>query len=65
MSTRKRVLRINMLALAVVWLLIVAVVYTQMHYAIDSLAAVLLAAAVIGGVLLTESRKVGRSEGRK
>jgi len=37
-------------------LLIVAVVYCQMHYAMDSLAAVVLALVVIGGVLLLEGR---------
>lgn len=38
-------------------MLIVAVVYCQMHYAVDSVAAVLLAAVVIGGTLLLERRQ--------
>jgi membrane-associated phospholipid phosphatase len=38
-------------------LLIVAVVYCQMHYAMDSLAAVLLAAGVSSGVVLVEKRR--------
>lgn len=38
-------------------LLIVAVVYCQMHYAVDSLAAVLLALLVIGGMLVLERRE--------
>jgi membrane-associated phospholipid phosphatase len=38
-------------------LLIVAVVYCQMHYALDSLAAVLLAGLVAAGVVLLEKRQ--------
>jgi membrane-associated phospholipid phosphatase len=39
-------------------LLVVAVVYCQMHYGMDSLAAVVLAAVVIGGMLLLEGQRV-------
>ena len=38
-------------------LLIVAVVYCQMHYAVDSLAGVLLAAVVIAGMVMLERRR--------
>jgi len=41
-------------------LLVVAVVYCQMHYAMDSLAAVALALLVSGGVLLSEKRARNR-----
>jgi len=37
-------------------LLVVAVVYCQMHYGVDSLAAVLLAALVCGGMVVVEGR---------
>jgi membrane-associated phospholipid phosphatase len=37
-------------------LLVVAVVYCQMHYAMDSLAAVVLAAVVCGGMVVVEGR---------
>jgi membrane-associated phospholipid phosphatase len=45
-------------------LLIVAVVYTQMHYAMDSLAAVVVAGAVILGFLLREKTSGGREDGK-
>jgi membrane-associated phospholipid phosphatase len=38
-------------------LLVVAVVYTQMHYAMDSLAAVVVAVLVVSGVLLVGKRQ--------
>jgi membrane-associated phospholipid phosphatase len=44
-------------------LLVVAVVYCQMHYAVDSLAAVGVAAVVSGGVVLLEKRGQGKGEG--
>lgn len=40
-------------------LLVVAVVYTQMHYAMDSLAAVALAGLVMAGMLVMEKRNSG------
>jgi membrane-associated phospholipid phosphatase len=44
-------------------LLVVAVVYCQMHYAVDSLAAVGVAAVVSGGVVLLEKR--GKVKGER
>lgn len=44
-------------------LLVVAVVYTQMHYAMDSLAAVAVAALVIGGTVVLEKRDWGLGVG--
>ena len=46
-------------------LLIVAVVYCQMHYAMDSLAAVVLAVAVCGGVVWLERRERSTVNGQR
>ena len=45
-------------------LLVVAVVYCQMHYGMDSLAAVVLAAVVIVGMLIRERQMARGPEGR-